>query len=482
MGKKIRYSFVVMWMICSMICYENLQAQNLLNTSTWTPGSGSAPGFNRNGSTSENFREFGSGPHGNSVLLWKAVPDNASGADGGWNTDYHAIDHTKTYRFVVWFKKTNSNTGSTYLGCTSYTSGAHQILRLNETVNTNPYFWVGDLPQLNKWYMVVGYVHGSAYNSTVSHGGIYDPVTGNKVANTTDFKFTTSATNLRHRAYLYYDTNTSDRQFFWEPRIDLVDGDEPTVQELLQPGGVDTNLLDPSTWTVGSGSVSGFGQNGSTAENSREIGKNNVGENVVLWKASPDAASGADGGWNSSYVSINHNTTYRFSVWFKKTNSKTGSSYLGLNSVNNVLRLNGTVNNNPYFWVGDPPILDRWYLVVGFAHKSSYSSTVNQGRIYDGVTGQEVATITDYKFKNTATTVRHRAYLYYDTNTADRQYFWEPRIDPVTGNEPTINELLNLSPDPRLIMSFDAAGNQSQRFFCEENGFCSPTAPQDRSE
>ncbi|UNY99768.1 T9SS type A sorting domain-containing protein [Zhouia spongiae] len=458
-----------------------INSQNLLDTSSWTIGNGSVSGFGQNGSTTENSREYGIDPHGESSILWKASNDAESNADGGWNSSYHNIDHTKTYRFSVWIKKTNSNSGTTYFGTTSYSNNSHHILNLNnEAINTNPYFWHGDLPQLNKWYLIIGFVHGSNYDSTMSYGGIYDPQTGTKVANTTDFKFAETAVNVRHRSYLYYDTNTSNKQYFWAPRIDEVNGNELSIGELLGSNDLDTNLLNTSSWEVGTGSVSGFNQNGATSENSRVFGKNHVGDDVILWEATPDVNNNADGGWNSDYHNINHNTTYRFSVWIKKLNSNNGSTYLGCNSTDNILKLNGTVNNNPYFWAGDLPKLNRWYLIVGYVHKSSYTSTTNLGRIYDGVTGKEVKTITDYKFKNTAINVRHRSYLYYDTNTSDRQYFWAPRIDPVTGNEPTINELLQINENSKLILSYDIAGNQKQRFYCEEEGFCSPKAPTSR--
>lgn len=229
------------------------------------------------------------------------------------------------------------------------------------------------------------------------------------------------------------------------------------------------NLLDTSTWTVGSGSVSGFTQNGSTSENSREWGKNHIGEDVILWKASPQSDIGADGGWNSSYHAIDHTKTYRFTVWIKKTNSTNGTTYLGCNSYNNILQLNGSVNNNPYFWYGDLPKFNRWYLIVGFVHKSSYTSSTNIGKIYDGVTGQAVQTITDFKFKNTATTARHRSYLYYDTNTNDRQYFWGPRMEQVNGSEPTINQLLSIHSNSELTYSLDNSGNQYKRIYCPDN-------------
>ena len=49
--------------------------------------------------------------------------------------------------------------------------------------------------------MLVGYVHGKNYNSDLSYGGIYDPITGIKVVNITDYKFAPTTIKLRHRAY-----------------------------------------------------------------------------------------------------------------------------------------------------------------------------------------------------------------------------------------------------------------------------------------
>lgn len=473
--KLLSYCLVLMF----SLSFIPLSGQNLLDTSTWTVGNGSVSGFSQIGASSENSREFGTDPFGNSSILWKGGNDAASNADGGWNSSYYAIDHEETYRFTVWLKKTNSNDGYSYVGFYANNSGS---LKLDGTFNGNPYFWYGDLPQLNKWYLVVGYVHGSNYNSNLSYGGIYDPISGTKVVNITDFKFANTATQASHRTYLYYDTNTSDRQYFYAPRMEMVDGNEPAIADLLGLNDVDTNLLNTSTWAVGCGSVPGFSQNGATSENCRELGRNHIGEEVMLWKGGNDVSSDADGGWNSDWISsVDHNTSYRFSVWLKKANSLDGNSYFGFYANNSgSLGLDGTYNGNPYFWVGDLLKLNHWYLVVGYVHKSSYTSATNLGRIYDGVTGEEVATIIDYKLKNTVTALRHRSYLYYDTNTSDKQFFWAPRIDPITGNEPTITELLQINEDSKLIFSYDVAGNQKQRFYCEEEGFCSPVAPESR--
>ncbi len=86
---------------------------------------------------------------------------------------------------------------------------------------------------MNRWYLLVGYVHGSGDASTVSSGGVYDGVTGKKVVSTTDFKFPTTATSTRLRSFLFYDPNVNDRQYFYGPRLEEVNGNEPTISALL---------------------------------------------------------------------------------------------------------------------------------------------------------------------------------------------------------------------------------------------------------
>lgn len=61
---------------------------------------------------------------------------------------------------------------------------------LDGSQNTNPYFFA--IPttniELNKWYLLVGYIHASTDTSTTSYGGVYDGVTGRKIIAGTDFK------------------------------------------------------------------------------------------------------------------------------------------------------------------------------------------------------------------------------------------------------------------------------------------------------
>ena len=167
---------------------------------------------------------------------------------------------------------------------------------------------------------------------------------------------------------------------------------------------------------------------------------------------------------------------YRFAVWLKKTNSTDGLSYLGLSASGaNVTYLNGTSEANPYFWYGDLPELDKWFLVVGFVHGKADPSTTTYGGIYDGITGEKYSILQDFKFGSSTTTVRNRSYSYYNGNTNDRQYYYAPRIDEVNGNEPSITELLAIQPgglshtnqegiSTSVITGLSAAGNQAKRY------------------
>ena len=194
----------------------------------WSIGSGSTTVYSQNGASAENYRVYGNNHLGQRVVLWECRPDANNDGDGGWDTTWFAVDKTKAYRFSV-FVKTSANTGTTYLGC-----GASTVCTLNTTtVDINPYFWAGDLPSQNEWYLLVGYVYPTGNTGMVSSGGIYNCSTGNKVVSIADFNWTSTATSSSHRCYHYYDTTTTTRQYMWNPRVDKIDGNEPSIIDLI---------------------------------------------------------------------------------------------------------------------------------------------------------------------------------------------------------------------------------------------------------
>uniref|UniRef100_UPI004047462B hypothetical protein n=1 Tax=Shewanella sp. TaxID=50422 RepID=UPI004047462B len=186
-------------------------------------------GMGLNGARDENRFVLGDDPFGSKSVLWEMNTNSAtnSDGDGGIGAGYFACDSKKSYRFSLYVKKSESG-GTTYLGC-----GGATTQNLNGSMNTNPYFWVAALPQNNKWYLMVGVLQ--ADNGTIDSGlsGLYDCETGVKVSNGTDYRIASGATSQYLRAYLYYSTNPAAKQYFWAPRVDLIDGSEPSLTSLM---------------------------------------------------------------------------------------------------------------------------------------------------------------------------------------------------------------------------------------------------------
>ncbi|PHS20226.1 MAG: hypothetical protein COA86_02740 [Kangiella sp.] len=204
---------------------------NLIDPREWVVGTtGSQGSFLRNGLADENSIVLDVGPHGITEPIWRCQSNigDGLGADGGWINDSltsENYDPTKTYRFSVWAKQSES-VGTVYLGCLA-------CLTLADVVTTNPYFWNGDLPTNDKWYLIIGVLHGSSYTgSDLGISGVYDPSDGSRVIDATEFKSDGSSTQ-RHRAYLYYSNSLTNVVQFSRPRVDEVNGNEPSLSDLM---------------------------------------------------------------------------------------------------------------------------------------------------------------------------------------------------------------------------------------------------------
>ncbi|NAY93418.1 hypothetical protein GTQ34_16020 [Muricauda sp. JGD-17] len=283
---------------------------NLLDTSSWTVGSGSVTGFTQNGTTSENIRELDITPFGNQDVIWKGSPDGVTpNTNGGWSTTNIPIDHTKTYRYSVWIKKTNSFDGSEVFGVAMSDSGfQNALLRLDGSNGGNGIIVSGNVPQLNKWYLYVGFVYNSGHTGTTSHGGVYDPVTGNKVLNGLDHKSSPLAVSTKHKAYLWAGENPSDIIHFYGPTIYEVNGQEPTLQELLD--GPNSSDTEPPTAPI----LTSIGSSQTTVDLSWTVATDNVG--VTGYHVYRNGVIIANNISSTSYqdTGLSPSTTYNFSV------------------------------------------------------------------------------------------------------------------------------------------------------------------------
>jgi RHS repeat-associated protein len=216
---------------------DKAASNNLLDwKSNWTIGSGSVPLFNQNGNTPSNVRINGFGPYEKNAVLWQCNNDMLADPDGGWNSATITIDNTKSYHYSVWVKRTGGQDGYTY-------HGTQNVVNLDGSPNGNPYFWAGTLPSLDTWYLMVGVIQPASYtggNSGIS--GVYD-TTGNKLIAGTDFKWSPTSVNSYFRNYLYYASSPTTSQFFYNPIVQEMDGNDAWLMGLIS----DSNAPDVVT-------------------------------------------------------------------------------------------------------------------------------------------------------------------------------------------------------------------------------------------
>jgi len=208
-----------------------------VNWTLWEDGqTGSVGSFTRNGDVTENYRVIAADPWGKDTVVWEARPTAVSGADGGWNHATMAVDNTQFYRLSVWVKRTVQGNGNFYFGTRGYGATDGVYYRDNGTLSTNPYFYVtGTFSYLSEWTLVVGHIWpvGSGMGDEHPDSGRYRVGEG-RVANITrDFVFHADTTTARHRTYLYNSTDISTRQQWCYPRFEIIDGNEPSISDLL---------------------------------------------------------------------------------------------------------------------------------------------------------------------------------------------------------------------------------------------------------
>lgn len=219
-GPNISRNGLVLYLEGNQLVSKYNQNYSLVNTQTWTIGSGSVTRYSQNGVTAENIRQLGTDPFGNNTVIWASTTDSQSNDDGGWNSDFFSVTSSATYRFSVWIKKNVvvTNDGSTYLGTNGFPQTATgYVTTLAGVTSSNPYFFSTNV-NVTDWRLYVGHVHSASYaGSTHPDSGVYN-ISGSKVVGCTDFKMQPGSTSLRHRAYLYYAVNTSSQQYFLYPR------------------------------------------------------------------------------------------------------------------------------------------------------------------------------------------------------------------------------------------------------------------------
>jgi hypothetical protein len=226
---------------------------SIINTDAWAVGQTDGVGvYGANGSTGENGRISGTDPWGNTSTLWETRPNGNNEADGGWNTNVFSINRTKLYRFSVWVRRTSASSGGTFYLGTGSDGGVFSVQDNGE--KGNPYWDCRATSNFvqNQWYLFVGHIFPFGTTSTANHPDTGFYLAGNpaKVGSVnfcnivSDLKWGVGSTWGQHRCYHYYCADNTTRLNFADPRVDLCDGNEPSISELVSNGV--TMLMDGS--------------------------------------------------------------------------------------------------------------------------------------------------------------------------------------------------------------------------------------------
>ena len=271
---------------------------SLIDFSNWTPGTMPPSGYTSYGSdlNGTNAIVRAEGPFGNVRAIWSGTDTdgNPSSTDGGLLSNYFSIDPAKLYRFSVWTKRVILGSGSYYFGLgTSYDdsdglvgiyTNAYSTAWQEDTANTgfrpgttDPRFpsmnyyldhnggWQasGHVKDVDKWYLVVSHIHphdstdygdhsdtgwyvAGSTSKVFSATGWADQWTPNSdpgVANWSDARFHPDIALTRIRTFVAYSSTIGTNQEYAMPRVDLIDGTEPSISDLVN--NTDTNQNTP---------------------------------------------------------------------------------------------------------------------------------------------------------------------------------------------------------------------------------------------
>ncbi|GAB1358692.1 hypothetical protein MASR1M31_04710 [Porphyromonadaceae bacterium] len=201
----------------------------------------------------DNIREIGLNPFGVSDVIWRGKSHISTSFCGGIDTTatyYYNLDNSKKYRASFWFKRNTWSEGTVYFGL----KGNVQSYGTVWGDTSNYYFLIFPTFQsavIDKWYLIVGYILPSTDEYVFDpRSGIYDGTTGNLLrvlSGTPRQKEGVYKVGIR---LAQYNCPTTYPEFrIWQPRIDLCDGREPSIEQLLK-GSPKTPTITISGETV----------------------------------------------------------------------------------------------------------------------------------------------------------------------------------------------------------------------------------------
>lgn len=238
---------------------------NLINSRLWLPGTGGSRGkFTEivTAGTATNAIKLDMGPLGTIEPVWSAttLPAAVSAINdinGGFEycitCHEDDFDPKHSFRFSV-FVKQDSLSGILNFNC------ENTVTHLNGQPVSTPSFLNGgfNLPETNKWYLLVGMVHGHTFTGTDTTSGIYDLATGSKVVDGLSFKSKAGVEQQTLRIFRQNAAVNASKLQFARPRIDIITGEEPTIRALFGTAN-DLDKANVTTEIIGAGLAQGGG-------------------------------------------------------------------------------------------------------------------------------------------------------------------------------------------------------------------------------
>jgi hypothetical protein len=226
----------------------NANGTVLITDTTHTQTGGAQDISLRYGTANANRVQRMANPWDDAELVWRAVnhstnrTEAAYNANGGFYTAYFPVDRTKLYRFSVWVNcVAATETGTVYFG--PQLSSGSVTTKSTGAAESNPYFAAPDpaaaafVGKTNTWVLVAGHIHpnGTATGAQHPNSGWYTLTGGGNTYApiTEDFIWGSDATSSLLRTFLYGSDIAGTEIRFVRPRIDLVDGSEPSIEDLL---------------------------------------------------------------------------------------------------------------------------------------------------------------------------------------------------------------------------------------------------------
>ena len=210
------------------------------------------------------------------------IDGNVSMLDGGGSTVRYAVINN-TDKFSYTDVNGNTLTGIPETGTWSISQNHADNVKIMQ-LETNAYFVSGDLPEVDKWYLAVGYVQGRNDTDYTDRGAVYDGETGNRVAGCGNFMWYDESTYVKNRVYMFYsDDDPEQIQHAFGPRFEEI-SNAPHINSLLG-GKITTGMSiknDTSDTTPTSGYVT-LGEHGGALEINTASGYLRLGATSTSW-------------------------------------------------------------------------------------------------------------------------------------------------------------------------------------------------------